>query len=188
MEEQTFIKMNNKSKELYNNKIPLKIKYKNLNKNYFYNGITLSLILLFILSTFFMKNENIKYKQFINDCKQLKRFNITKIINNKNPYLSICIPVYNMEKYIERALLSIINQSFQDFEIIIVNDNSKDHSQSIMKMIQSEDNRIIIINHYKNLGVYASRTDAISNAKGKYIIFISPFSKVIFHKIKKASL
>ena len=75
-----------------------------------------------------------------------------------------------MEKYIERALLTIINQSFQDFEIIIVNDNSKDHSQSIMKKIQSEDNRIIIINHYKNLGVYASRSDAISNAKGKYII------------------
>jgi glycosyltransferase involved in cell wall biosynthesis len=173
MEEQTLIKMNNRSKELYNNIITLKIRYKLLNKKYVYNGIILSLILLIILSTFFIKNRNINYKRFINDCKQLKRFNITKIINNKNPYLSICIPVYNMEKYIERALLTIINQSFQDFEIIIVNDNSKDHSQSIMKKIQSEDNRIII-NHYKNLGVYASRSDAISNAKGKYIILMDP--------------
>ena len=124
MEEQTLIKMNNRSKELYNNIITLKIRYKLLNKKYVYNGIILSLILLIILSTFFIKNRNINYKRFINDCKQLKRFNITKIINNKNPYLSICIPVYNMEKYIERALLTIINQSFQDFEIIIVNDNN----------------------------------------------------------------
>ena len=112
-----------------------------------------------------------KYKQFINECKQLKRFNITKIMNhNNNPYLSVCIPVYNMEKYLERAILSIINQSFQDFEIIIVNDNSNDNSQSIMKKIQTEDNRIIIINHLKNLGVYKSRGDAILNSKGKYII------------------
>ena len=75
-----------------------------------------------------------------------------------------------MEKYLERALLSIINQSFQNFEIIIVNDNSNDNSQSIMKIIQSEDNRIVIINHFQNLGVYKSRVDAIINSKGKYII------------------
>ena len=75
-----------------------------------------------------------------------------------------------MEKYLERALLSIINQSFQNFEIIIVNDNSNDNSQSIMKIIQSEDNRIVIINHFQNLGVYKSRVDAIIDSKGKYII------------------
>ena len=66
MEEQTLIKMNNRSKELYNNIITLKIRYKLLNKKYVYNGIILSLILLIILSTFFIKNRNINYKRFIN--------------------------------------------------------------------------------------------------------------------------
>ena len=175
MEEQTFIKKKNKSKNNFQNVKPLKLKYKLFNNNYFYNIVTLILILLMMLSTLFIKNKNMKYKQFINECKQLKRFNITKIINhNNNPYLSVCIPVYNMEKYLERAILSIINQSFQDFEIIIVNDNSNDNSQSIMKKIQTEDNRIIIINHLKNLGVYKSRGDAILNSKGKYIILMDP--------------
>ena len=127
-----------------------------------------------MFSTFLINNDNIEFKKFINDCKQLKRFNIKKIVNNENPYLSICIPVHNMEKYLERAILSIINQSFQDFEIIIVNDNSNDNSLKIMKMLQLEDNRITIINHFQNLGVYSSRVDAILNSKGKYIILMDP--------------
>ena len=72
-----------------------------------------------------------------------------------------------MEKYIESSLLSIINQSFQLFDIIIVNDNSNDDTQNIIKRMQEKDNRIKYINHYKNLGVYASRADAVLNAKGK---------------------
>ena len=79
-----------------------------------------------------------------------------------------------MEKYLERCLLSIINQSFQNFEIIIVNDNSKDNSQKILQQFQLEDKRIKIINHSQNLGVYSSRVDAVLNAKGKYIILMDP--------------
>ena len=52
-----------------------------------------------------------------------------------------------MNKYIESTILSIINQSFQDFEIIIVNDNSKDDTEMIIKKLQSEDIRIKLINH-----------------------------------------
>ena len=66
---------------------------------------------------------------------------------NENPYISICIPALNMNKYIERTILSIINQSFQDFEIIIINDNSKDGTEKIIKKLQLEDNRIKLINH-----------------------------------------
>ena len=75
-----------------------------------------------------------------------------------------------MEKYIEKNLLSIINQSFQDFEIIIINDYSKDNTEKIIKKILFEDNRIKIVNHSKNYGVYYSRIEAILNSKGKYII------------------
>ena len=79
-----------------------------------------------------------------------------------------------MEKYIESSLLSIINQSFEFFEIIIVNDNSYDNTESIINQMQLKDKRIKYINHPKNLGVYASRADAILNANGKYILLMDP--------------
>ena len=183
METQIFINNNNSSNKFPNNKIQHKNKCKYIKKKYFYNIIMLYLFLLLMFSTFIINNDNIEYKKFINDCKQLKRFNIKKAVNNENPYLSICIPVHNMEKYLERAILSIINQSFQDFEIIIVNDNSNDNSKSIMKMLQIEDNRITIINHFQNLGVYSSRVDAILNARGKYIILLDPDDMFLNNKL-----
>ena len=79
-----------------------------------------------------------------------------------------------MNKYIERTILSIINQSFQDFEIITVNDNSKDDTEEIIKRLQLEDNRIKLINHNTNKGVYYSRVEAILFSKGKYIILMDP--------------
>ena len=182
MEFQNFIRNNNKSNITNDNKIIynlyknilFKFSLLNLKKKYLYNFLIINLILLIIFSTFIISNDNIKYNNYIKNCKKLKRFNITKIINNEAPYLSVCIPVYNMEKYLERCLLSIINQSFQNFEIIIVNDNSKDNSQKILQQFQLEDKRIKIINHSQNLGVYSSRVDAVLNAKGKYIILMDP--------------
>ena len=79
-----------------------------------------------------------------------------------------------MNKYIEQTLLSIINQSFQDFEIIIINDNSKDDTENIIKRLQLEDNRIKLINHNINKGVYYSRIEAILDSNGKYIILMDP--------------
>ena len=152
----------------------------NFMHNYF-NKIIINLLLflfvLFIL-TYFPKNIIDKnqircYIKYINDCKNRKRYNIKKIIN-ENPYISICIPALNMNKYIERTILSIINQSFQDFEIIIVNDNSKDNTEKIIKELQLEDNRIKLINHNINKGVYYSRIESILFAKGKYIILMDP--------------
>ena len=79
-----------------------------------------------------------------------------------------------MENYIKRALLSILNQSFQDFEIIIINDNSNDNTENIINKMRFEDNRIKCIYHQKNMGVYSSRIEAILLAKGKYIILMDP--------------
>ena len=119
------------------------------------------------------KNQIRPYIKYINDCKNYKRYNRIKI-RNENPYISICIPSLNMNKYIERTILSIINQSFQDFEIIIINDNSKDDTEKIIKRLQLEDNRIKLINHNINKGVYYSRVESILFAKGKYIILMDP--------------
>ena len=115
-----------------------------------------------------------QFNDYFNICNKLIRFNNKNTIRDKNPFISICIPVYNTEKYIERAVLSVINQSFQNFEIVIVNDFSNDSSLNIIKRLQKQDDRIRLINHYKNAGVYNSRIEAALNANGKYILFLDP--------------
>ena len=104
----------------------------------------------------------------------MKKYNKINGFYNNNPYLSICIPVFNMEKYISKALLSIINQSFKNYEIIIVNDNSKDDTEQIIKNFQSQDSRIKLLQNYKNLGVYYSRKYAALNSNANFILFVDP--------------
>ena len=148
-------------------------------KSYYYN---LDKKIIFVIVFFFKfylinKYKKIKnlipYKYYIENCKNHIRYSREKQFN-KYPYISVCLPVLNMEKYIEQSLLSIINQSFQDFDIVIVNDNSNDNTERILKNMKLEDNRIKIINHSINKGVYFSRVEAILNAKGKYIILMDP--------------
>ena len=79
-----------------------------------------------------------------------------------------------MENYIEKVVISILNQSFQDFEIIIVNDNSNDNTEIIVKNLINNDPRIKIINHLETLGVYTSRVDAILASRGKYLFLMDP--------------
>ena len=132
------------------------------------------ILLVFLFNLKFVDKYNLSnLRKYINDCIKLKRINHNKI-NINAPYLSICLSALNMEKYIEINLLSIINQSFQNFEIIVINDFSKDNTENIIKRIQKEDNRIKLINHSTNLGVYRSRVESILNAKGKYIILMDP--------------
>ena len=149
-----------------------------LNKNIFYLFLFLFELFIFLnvnhlQTNVFNRNQIKTYIKYINDCQNHKRYNRIKIIN-KNPYISVCIPALNMKNYIENAFLSIINQSYQDFEIIIVNDNSSDDTAKILKKLQLEDNRIKLINHNISKGVYYSRIEAILFAKGKYIILMDP--------------
>ena len=111
------------------------------------------------------------FEKYIKDCKNKKNFNRIKTLI-ENPFLSICICSYNSEKYIENAILSILRQSFQNFEIIIINDFSNDNSSIIFNRYQKIDGRFRIINHDKNYGIYRSRVDAIYNSRGKYILFV----------------
>ena len=80
----------------------------------------------------------------------------------------------NMESYIEHNLLSILNQSFQNFEIMIIDDGSTDGTTNIVKRIQLEDKRIKLLIHDKQLGVYRSRFESILNSRSKYIILMDP--------------
>jgi len=83
--------------------------------------------------------------------------------------------------------LSVINQSFQNFEIIVVNDNSNDKAYKILKKLQKEDERIKVINHSKNLGTYHSRVEGVLNSKSNYILFLDPddmiFNRFLFEKV-----
>ena len=88
-----------------------------------------------------------------------------------------------MENYIKKVILSILNQSFQDFEIIIVNDNSNDKTEFIIKEILSKDIRIKAINHLHNSGVYTSRVDAFLMSKGKYILLMDPDDMILNPKL-----
>lgn len=82
------------------------------------------------------------------------------------PKFSIIVPVYNVEKYIKKCLDSILNQSFKDYEVIVVNDGTKDNS---IELIQ--DYPVKIINQ-KNQGLSAARNKGVKHATGEYIIFV----------------
>ena len=85
--------------------------------------------------------------------------------------ISIVIPVYNSENKIKKCLNSIINQSYKDFEIIIVNDGSTDGTINICNKYKEFDNRIFIINQ-KNMGVGKARKVGITKSTGDYITFV----------------
>ena len=107
-------------------------------------------LLLFIIYLKFIKIKNSpkflsSYKHYIKDCFNLKNYKRIKIKSNNTLYVSICLPAYNMKKYIEKSILSILNQSFQNFEIIIVNDNSNDNTKDIILRLQSKYDRIKLI-------------------------------------------
>jgi glycosyltransferase involved in cell wall biosynthesis len=149
----------------------------------------LFLYLIFKFNLYIIENQSIDLKyfyQYIHDCETGKIYNQIKIKKDE-PYISICIAALNMEKYIKRNLLSIINQSFQDFEIIVINDFSHDNTPKIIQNIQESDERIKIINHPKKLGVYKSRIEAILIARGKYILIMDPddmfLNKNLFRKL-----
>ena len=85
--------------------------------------------------------------------------------------LSIIIPVYNSEKYLEECLISIVNQSLKDFEIICINDGSTDNSLKILEKFAEQDSRIRIINQ-QNQGQGYARNAGLEAAAGDYVGFI----------------
>ena len=89
------------------------------------------------------------------------------------PELSIIVPIYNVENYLEKCIKSILAQTFTDFELILVNDGSPDKSDVIMKKYEILDNRIINI-FQDNKGVSAARNVGLSRARGKYVAFVDP--------------
>ena len=86
--------------------------------------------------------------------------------------VSVIIPVYNTEKFIAKCLDSVLSQTFQDFEIIIVNDCTPDNAMQIAQSYADKDSRIRIVNHETNRGPMVARRSGYNTASGNYIIFL----------------
>ena len=83
--------------------------------------------------------------------------------------ISVIMSVYNAEKYLKEAVDSVLNQTYKNFEFIIVNDCSKDNSLAILKEYERDHKNIILINNADNLGLTRNLNLALSIAKGKYV-------------------
>ena len=89
-----------------------------------------------------------------------------------NNFISIILPAYNASDRIERTLNSLINQTYKNLEIIVVNDASKDNTLDLVMLISTQDKRIKIINLEKNVGVHEARMFGLQKSKGNWIGFI----------------
>ena len=92
--------------------------------------------------------------------------------------ISVIMPVYNSEKYVAEAIESICNQSYENWELLIVNDGSTDRTSQIIDIYAGKDSRIKVF-HRKNEGVSAARNFALNQACGAYVTFID--SDDVYH-------
>lgn len=88
----------------------------------------------------------------------------------KTPIVSVIIPIYNAEPYIEQCLDSLLKQTFQNYEIICIDDGSEDCSYEILKKYEKSDSRVRAYSQ-KNQFAGVARNIGIEKAKGKYLLF-----------------
>ena len=86
--------------------------------------------------------------------------------------VTVILPVYNAEDYVERCLDSILNQTYTDYEIMVINDGSKDSSYEIIKKYEEKNPDKIIVINQENKGVARTRNESIKRADSKYIMFV----------------
>lgn len=88
-----------------------------------------------------------------------------------SPFFSIIVPAYNAEKYIEKCVGSLLQQSYADFEIVLIDDGSSDGTARVCRMLEQRDERLHYI-HQDNKGVSSARNLGMSAAKGEYLLFV----------------
>lgn len=115
-------------------------------------------------------NEQIQQNRSINDCP---------------PLISVVMPVYNTEAYVGEAIESVLNQTFTDFELIIVDDGSTDRSLEIINSFAKKDSRIRIFVNESNLGVSKAITRGFKLARGKYIARMDADDICLPHRFEK---
>ena len=92
--------------------------------------------------------------------------------NIEETLISVVVPVYNAEKYLDRCITSILGQSYKNFELLLIDDFSTDQSHAFCKKIAKNDKRVRVLLNERNKGVSFTRNRGLEEAKGKFITFI----------------
>lgn len=109
----------------------------------------------------------------------------------KQPLISIIIPVYNVEKYVGRCIESVINQTYKNLEIVIINDCSTDKSLTICEQYQKEDKRIKLVSNSVNMGLSDTRNVGFEYSTGDFYMFIDSddfISKIMIENMVKEAI
>ena len=93
-------------------------------------------------------------------------------ISDCMPKISVLIPAYNVERYVARCLESVLGQTFEDIEVIVVNDCSTDGTRGVVQEFVSRDPRVKLIDHEENYGVLWARKTLIEASEGEYLMFV----------------
>lgn len=107
------------------------------------------------------------------------------MVKSRNPLVSVIVPVYNVEKYIEKCLASITNQTYENIEIIVVNDGSPGNIVEIVSELQKKHKNIVFVNLDKNVGLFRARIAGMQKAAGEYIINIDGDDSVGIDYVEK---
>ncbi len=94
-----------------------------------------------------------------------------RFMDNNATKVSVITPAYNAEKYISEAVESILDQTFSNFEYIVLDDRSDDDTAKIVEKYSEEDERIVLIRNPRRLGISENRNEGVRRAKGKYIVW-----------------
>ncbi len=105
-------------------------------------------------------------------------------MKNKSPKTSVVIPTYNRAKLLPHSIESVLSQTFQDFELIIVDDGSIDKTEKVVKKFQKKDKRIFYY-FQENKGPATTRNVGIKKAKGEYIAFLDSDDMWLSKKLEK---
>lgn len=103
---------------------------------------------------------------------------------NTRPLVSVVMPAYNAERFIEEAILSVVHQTVTDWELIVVDDCSQDTTCAIVERLAAQDSRIVLIRLERNLGVAEARNRGFARCRGSYIALLD--SDDVWHSNKLA--
>ena len=95
---------------------------------------------------------------------------LAKEMDNAEPFFSIVLPVYNVEKYLGRCIESILKQDFENYEILLIDDGSRECCAQLCEQWAKQNSRIRVI-HKKNAGLGMARNTGLDNARGQYIFY-----------------
>lgn len=93
-------------------------------------------------------------------------------MKNMNPLFTVCIPVFRTEEYVSYAIQDLLNQTYDNFECLIINDKTPDNAIKIIERLVKDNDKFRVIQNKKNLGVSESRNKCLEQARGQYILFL----------------